>query len=160
MHFVGGENFFATPRRGRMRAIYLVIAVLVPLALCGPARAGTYDVYSCRLPDGSPAPANGWAPVVNAPPELGLSVTTENSCASSGGLKASLPSFMPAGVDAGWRFTPPPATTIEGFEIARAISHPTIPGSSVSGYVTSLGNWPPVDLDRDTDERCVSGGPK
>ena len=84
-----------------MRSCYLVLAVLVPLVCCAPARAGTYDVYSCRLPDGTPAPAAGWAPFAVAPPEVGLSVTADNSCGSGGGLTASLPSYVPVGMEAG-----------------------------------------------------------
>jgi hypothetical protein len=37
------------------------------LAAAGEARAGTYDVYGCRLPDGSPIAALGWTPTLFSP---------------------------------------------------------------------------------------------
>ena len=41
-----------------MRA--LLVALLAVTLWPAAARAGTYDVYACRLPDGSGAPAGGW----------------------------------------------------------------------------------------------------
>ncbi len=138
-----------------MRSCYLVLAVLVPLIVCAPARAGTYDVYSCRLPDGSPAPAAGWVPFASEL-SVGLSATAADNCRAGGGLTASLPPVALVGMEAGWRFTPPPGTTIEGFEVFREAHRPSVPMSAVTGYVASLAAWPPVDLDRDADERCVA----
>src|SRR3954454_13302309 len=112
MRCVGGEKFGRGTRRGYMRSRLLLIATVVSLVVVAPARAGTYDVYSCRLPDGSPATTNGWARFATPAPEVVL--TTSDGCAAGGGLMASLRSFAPVGTDAGWRFTPPPATTIEG----------------------------------------------
>jgi hypothetical protein len=138
-----------------MRSGLLVLAVLVPLISCASARAGTYDVYSCRLPNGSPAPANGWTPFATPAPEV---VTmTRDGCATGGGLTVSLPSNVIADTDAGWTFTPPPATTIEGFRITRTLSRPGLPSGTANGYVASLDIWPPVDLDRDADEQCLIG---
>src|SRR3954454_22584112 len=121
MRCVGGERFGRGPMRSHMRSRCLVLAVLAPLCVCAPARAGTYDVYSCRLPDGSPAPAGGWVPFATEPTSFGLSATASDSCGAGGGLIASLPSYVPVGVEAGWNFTPPPSTTIEGFEITRTV---------------------------------------
>src|SRR5690349_4141202 len=46
--------------------------ILLVLLLWPPrAGAGTYDVYSCRLTDGTPAPTNGWARTPGAFPALG-----------------------------------------------------------------------------------------
>jgi hypothetical protein len=138
-----------------MRSGLLVVAVLVSLLVVAPARAGTYDVYSCRLPDGSPAPTNGWVPFASAPPELGVSMTA-NSCGSAGGLRASLSSFVPAGVEVGWKFTSPPATTIDGFELFRTATPVNPLEGVVAGYVSSLGAWPPFDLGQVADERCLT----
>jgi hypothetical protein len=137
-----------------MRSCYLVLAVLVPLVICASARAGTYDVYSCRLPDGSPAPAAGWVPFAS---ETGT--TAADSCTAGGELVASLPPYVPAGVEAGWRFTPPPATTIEGFEVFRAVRPAKDPQGGLGGYVASVGAWPPADRVSDVDDQCLTGAP-
>jgi hypothetical protein len=62
-------------------------------------------------------------------------------------------------MDAGWKFTPPAGTTLDGFEILRVAHRPGIPFGAVTGYVASLGTWPPADLDRDADEQCVMALP-
>src|SRR3954447_12348535 len=157
MRCVGGERFGRGTRRGYMRSRLLLLAVVVSLVVVAPARAGTYDVYSCRLPDGSPAPAGGWAPVSSGPTSTGLSASTSDSCGAGGGLTASLPPWAPVGMEAGWRFTPPPATSIDAFEVFRAVRPVTGAAGPVSGYMASLGAWPPRDLDADADERCVNG---
>src|SRR3954451_20679316 len=102
MRCVGGEKFGRGTRRGYMRSRLLLLAVVVSLVVVAPARAGTYDVYSCRLPDGSPAPTGGWVPFGS-----GAAATPIDACGAGGGLAASLPPFAPVGMDAGWRFTPP-----------------------------------------------------
>ncbi len=51
----------------------LAFAVFATLLLWpAHASAGTYDVYSCRLPDGTPAPTDGWHPFVDAGRQSGL----------------------------------------------------------------------------------------
>src|SRR3954470_17238583 len=122
MRVVGGEELGVVPRRGRMRSCYLVLAVLVPLVCCAPARAGTYDVYSCRVPDGSPAPAAGWVPFATGAEPTGLSATAADMCAAGSGLVASLPSYAPVGMESRWAFTAPSGTSIEDFEIFRTVS--------------------------------------
>src|SRR3954447_15418338 len=112
MRCVGGEKFGRGTRRGYMRSRLLLLAVVVSLIVVAPARAGTYDVYSCRLPDGSPAPTNGWTPFA-APSLNGVSGTAADACGAGGGLTASLPPFVPVGMDAGWTFGPPGGPTIE-----------------------------------------------
>jgi hypothetical protein len=139
-----------------MRSCFLVLAVLVPLVACATARAGTYDVYSCRLPDGSPAPTNGWSAFANPAPEIG--VNTADACASGGTLNASLPPFAPIGMEVGWVFTPPPGSAVEGFELFRAISPAGFPIGAIGGYVATLGTWPASDPQGESDESCLGGG--
>src|SRR4051812_17739725 len=143
MRCVGGEKFGRGTRRGYMRSRLLLLATVVSLVVVAPARAGTYDVYSCRLPDGSPAPTNGWTRFATPAPEV--VVTTSDGCAAGGGLTASLRPLSAIGVEAGWRFVPPPSITIEGFEIARTAHRPEVSFGAVAGYVASLGIWPPGD---------------
>lgn len=56
------------PTRGSRFAVQraeLLLFVLAALAgfalLAGSARAGSYVLFSCQHPDGSPAPADGWS---------------------------------------------------------------------------------------------------
>ena len=40
----------------------LILLALLFMVVAPPAAsAGTYDVYACRLPNGAPAPIDGWA---------------------------------------------------------------------------------------------------
>jgi hypothetical protein len=117
---------------------FAVAAVLTPAA----AHAGTYDVYACRLPDGSPAPTDGWTSFATstyepATNELG------NACASGGALTARMPGGAPSGGEVGWAFDPPPGITIEGFVVRRAASSSWDPAflSSIE-YLSTLDAWP------------------
>jgi hypothetical protein len=77
--------------------------------------AGTYDVWSCRLPDGKPAPIAGWKPVslAAAPPYDG--------CATRGALRAEFQvGTARASSTTGWQFDAPPGTTIAGYELYRS----------------------------------------
>src|SRR3954471_13323219 len=159
MRCVGGEKFGRGTRRGYMRSRLLLLAVVVSLVVVAPARAGTYDVYSCRLPDRSPAPANGWVPFASEVTPLGLTATTADACGSGGGLTAALPSPTLVGIEAGWRFTPPPGTRIDGFEVFRTVRPARGAATALGGYAASVGAWPPTDFERDVDERCLAAAP-
>ena len=53
------------PSRIKLSAVLIAVGVTL---LTGPsAMAGTYDVYSCRLPDGAPAPTDGWSSWLSHP---------------------------------------------------------------------------------------------
>src|ERR1700754_51611 len=109
---MGGEFFHARPT-WRMPPRTILTALLALLLLPAVARAGTYDVYSCRLPDGSPAPARAWEPVTTYA-GVGAAAVTADDCAAGGAMTASLPFVDPArpGTGAGWRFSAPEATTV------------------------------------------------
>src|SRR4051794_4154175 len=50
-------------RKGMWRVMFVAVAIAAAIGLAEPARASVpYDVWSCRLPDGSPAPTDGWTP--------------------------------------------------------------------------------------------------
>src|SRR3954469_14680521 len=109
---MGGEF----PRRGPIRwqmpprlASFAVFGALILLLLLSPqhASAGTYDVYSCRLPDGSPASTAGWTSHL-----LGARVKTNDTCAEGGSLSAWFFHGFPVGIInvgdfADWRFDAP-----------------------------------------------------
>ncbi len=148
----------------------ILLATLVALTLCpSPAVAGTYDVYSCRLPDGSPAPTTGWTPLehVDAP---GARALTADGCANHGGLTATLPvdAAIPAYAPtaAAWTFGAPDDTTIAGFVLHRSARSTYSPaGSGAADYVSTFDQWPPgapasgFPAADGAPEDCLAGAP-
>jgi hypothetical protein len=63
-------------------AASLALALAVSAAC---AQAGTYHVYSCRMPDGEVAPVDGWSGT-----KSGTYVYAENSCGLGGALLAAM----------------------------------------------------------------------
>ncbi len=94
----------------------LVLAAGAWLAMPSGASAGTYDVYSCRLPTGGLIAAAGWTPYKTGPG------TTSDGCATGGGLTAQLdPASRVSQNDmAGWVFDAPPDTTIANYSLHRS----------------------------------------
>jgi hypothetical protein len=126
------------------RALLRILACCAALAVCAPpAHAGTYDVWGCRLPDGSPAPINGWAPSLN-----NGNGETKNLCGTpSGGITATVANIGASpGRDAlSWTFTPPAGSTIDNFTLFRYVRIDVQDGR---GY--SLGS----DFGTPAIERC------
>lgn len=79
------------------------------------ARAGTYDVWSCRGPAGAPLATGAWQPGV-----LGTPARVADTCASGGSLRLSMDSGRDGGVGATLRFAPPAGTRIAGYELFRS----------------------------------------
>jgi hypothetical protein len=95
----------------------------VALLAAGPAAAApTYDQYACRAPGGRPASADGFV----ARSGGGSTAATVDQCAAGGGLDAALAA---AGA-AGWRYAPPPGTSIAAVSIRRRVTIP--PGSGAT----------------------------
>jgi hypothetical protein len=96
----------------RLIIVATLCAAIIISALWPPrAVAGTYDVYSCRLPDGSPAEADGWVP---------RGAIALDTCWQSGGLQAELPPEPQMWErQSGWRFAAPADTSIATFTIYR-----------------------------------------
>ncbi len=90
-------------------------ALVAPIA----SHAGTYVVNSCALPDGSPAPTDGWTFQWN---EVGISSwgsTCLSASAPERALKAWINGAAPAGTYARWTFTAPANTTLQGYVLYR-----------------------------------------
>src|SRR4051794_20015857 len=90
----------------------LLLPALLALAVLAPAaNAGTYDVYGCRMPDGSPAPVSDWT---------AQGANAHDMCGAGQGLPAELPpQQIYTNVSSGWRFTSPADTVIDNFTIYR-----------------------------------------
>jgi hypothetical protein len=92
-------------------AALLLLSLALGLA-ADDARAASYDVWACRLPDGRAAPLDGWS-------YDGLG-SGANQCPDFG-FSASLPgSGAAASATAGWWFETPPGLTISGYELFRS----------------------------------------
>jgi hypothetical protein len=80
------------------------LALLLLPVLPAAARAGTYDVWSCNLPDGTNLPVKGWTPQ-----QYGTNAYTSNRCSDSlfdrdGGLTAAFKGDTHSGQNARWIF--------------------------------------------------------
>jgi hypothetical protein len=83
----------------------LVVAAAAAGALApATAHAGSYDVWSCRGPDGGALAAGAW------------SAGGQDTCAAGGSLRLTAASGY-----ATLRFTPPPGTRISGYELWRSL---------------------------------------
>ncbi len=87
-----------------------LLGLLVALICAAPAQAGTYTVWSCKTPSGTPTSTEGWAQVLGLP-----SMAPENTCASGGELTSNFvasPLTFSGNQRMGWEFTAPTDTTI------------------------------------------------
>jgi hypothetical protein len=131
-------------------------AVLAGLLFPSLARAGTIDVYSCRLADGTAAPASGWTPFSNFT-LIGLPSPVRGDCGTQYGLMDALAPTQP-GQEAGWRFDAPPATTITAVALqhwASGYTHTTTP---MLAYDTAFDQWPPPAAGDADGETCRASG--
>src|SRR3954469_7511598 len=94
--------------------------IVATLGLPAHARAGTYVVNSCALPDGSPAPTDGWTYRWNYVGSSGFDVTCQKPNASERAIKAWIARGNPP-IDtiSDWTFTAPPDTRLRGFVLYR-----------------------------------------
>ncbi|MEA2136686.1 MAG: hypothetical protein QOC68_4596, partial [Solirubrobacteraceae bacterium] len=96
----------------------LVVALLALGAAPAGSSAGTYDVYSCSLPNGEPAPTEGWSAETR-----GSDANAYNGCGefviTRGSLNASFAPYAASGDYAGWVFSAPSDVTIGSYTIWR-----------------------------------------
>lgn len=108
--------------RGRRSAgARVLVAVSLVLALSGlvpeVAAAGTYKVYSCRFPDGSPASTAGWTVDYRRG-----DVLPADQCAAGGSINVRFGAgTQEAHPTAAWAFTAPSDTRIAAYEIYRHV---------------------------------------
>jgi hypothetical protein len=98
-----------------------VAATLALVALAATAHAGQYHVYSCRTPNGEPAPVDGWSGSVA--PGSAYDDYAVNTCGEGGALVAALgdATIHGANIDrATWTFLAPPETKLAQATLYRA----------------------------------------
>jgi hypothetical protein len=124
-----------------------IMAALVALAaLPTMANAGRYDVYACTLPNGQPAPTDGWTGFVSGKPGSFVS----NSCLSprtgapTGALRADITKSVDRGDATGFVFTAPRYTTISDLTLYRT-AHVAGGGGWYHDFVVSYGLLGPFD---------------
>ena len=115
-------------RTVRGRAVVLAACLLGVLAagVLRPAQvhAGSWIVLSCSLPDGTPAPTEGWSGGSTGP--VGPNSGDSNTCASGGALQALVSGASPQSAYAGpdWVFTAPAGSSITGGTLTATLSAP------------------------------------
>jgi hypothetical protein len=100
------------------RIVPALLTTVAALALAAPAQAGTYTQYTCKLPDGSPAATDGWAP------ESAIRGFTQgDSCATGGYLYSQMDGV---GVDSNsgrsWTWRTASAVQVTSARVMRAFS--------------------------------------
>src|SRR4051812_44868426 len=93
-----------------------VIGAVTAALWAAQAQAGTYDVYGCRLPDGTTIAIDGWEPYAPSP---GTYAT--NGCPIRSGLSAGLDqsATLLNETHAAWTFDAPADVTIGAYELYR-----------------------------------------
>jgi len=83
------------------------------------AFAGSYHVYACALPNGRPAPTDGWSGSITGP-----FMNPVNGCAEGGSLAAVINGnpAQPVDATASWTFSAPAFATIAAATLWRAAS--------------------------------------
>lgn len=120
------------------RGLAAVVTVAAACTISGPASASVpYDVYGCRLPDGSPAPADGWRP--SGASALVPVTETCRDTALAPELRAISARFagpIVKGSDASWALFAPPDTAIANFAVWRAVTSTTGYGAAYWDLMT------------------------
>lgn len=116
---------------------------LVPFVLAvaghsaGVAQAGTIAVASCRLPDGGPAPTEGWASGWTGTPLPYAG--SANTCGSPGGSLSSYigaQTAQPSSTGPFWEYTPPEGFTLIGGQVSASFD---VPGSTNPSFTAATG---------------------
>jgi hypothetical protein len=116
----------------RTRWLALVVPLLAGAVPAVGSAAGTYEVWSCRAPDGSPAivrdDGGGWVAEISGPLAGNL---LSNTCADAGhfGAAHATEGAHPAGSQSAWRFDAPPDLSISQYAL------------DVSGWARGTRTW-------------------
>ncbi len=99
----------------RALAAVVILSAAGPLGLPAVAEAGSYTVYTCRLPSSQAAATDGWVPDSSSP---GIRVT--DSCGSGGYLGAEMDAVgFPDTMRRGWRWSAAAGTALREMTLWR-----------------------------------------
>lgn len=146
-----------TPKSSRCaQALAASLLVCCGLTLApSVASAGRYHVYSCRTPNGNPAPTDGWMSTTTPP---SATVIATNTCATGGALTAALGDGVEHGVNTSstWIFDVPINETISTATLWRAGDSD---GGSVANAYYEFWMAGPEDIQQPSYvfDECVSG---
>ncbi|HEY5194315.1 MAG TPA: carboxypeptidase-like regulatory domain-containing protein [Solirubrobacteraceae bacterium] len=149
--------FWMRNTTGRSTLVAVAMATLCALAVAGgaarSAQAGEYHVYSCRMPDGEVAPADGWSEM-----KSNTSDSLEDTCPTDGALVVGLNDGETHEVekDSGsWVFSAPTGSIIAAAKLWRA-------GDADGGWATNatyefwLAGPENQDVEADVIDQCVA----
>ena len=107
--------------RAAPAALAVVVCLLAAAALPASAPAAPYLLYSCKAPDGSPAPTDGWS---GSPSTRGPRVLYQDQCASGGPLRGVVDETKehPRGTSIGFSFAAPPDVRLTGYDLSRRVA--------------------------------------
>jgi hypothetical protein len=120
------------------------------------APAGTYTVYSCKTPSGTPTSTAGWTPISTV-----LYENAGNDCALGGRLSAKFTAAggaVSGGLGIRWRFDAPAGTTIQSATLRRTSVVRTSSGDHGAAAAATFYKGAFADTPANTVERCASSG--
>jgi hypothetical protein len=109
-----------------------LITAAAACAISGPAKASVpYDVYGCRLPDGSPASAEGWKSAgASALTPAGETCRDPSLAAELRAISARFAGPIAKGTSTSWALFAAPDTSIANFALWRAVTSTTGTGAA------------------------------
>lgn len=125
------------------------LSVLVPAT--ASAADGTYTVWACKGPSGTPAAIAGWTSMATP------SATVSDGCTSGGTFGFGLPAGPSGGVGAQWAFWAPATTRVAAVRMLRVTQGLAGPANSGISYAMTAVGSAPDDSIKDL-ERCVKDG--
>jgi hypothetical protein len=134
-----------------------LVGATVAIAVLSPAARADYTVYGCALPNGAPAPLDGWT--LSA--ENGA--TAQNRCSEAASGQPALYVGFAAGTatpdsHAEARFVAPPDTAIVGATLYRYFHRTSLSGSDENVFVAFGDDVPVVDCSPTPGQVCVDEG--
>src|SRR3954447_1098102 len=94
------------------------LSILALVAFSPAAEAGTYQQYTCKLPDGTPAGTDGWTPDAVSP-----FLPQSDDYDQSAGLRTQMQGVgISSGVERAWTWAPAANTTLQEAHLYRAFS--------------------------------------
>jgi hypothetical protein len=117
----------------RLSTILLVTAAAATLPAA--AHGGTFTYYACKLADGWPVTASGFAS--STPTD---ETFLENDCDGDHGLVAALAKDAPAGTSASWTYSAPPGMPVVSVRLSRQVSGPSPQASIAYDFVGTSDN--------------------